>query len=75
MTNLENVKNITPFIFTIKHLKDEILPKMEVGQALLAERELAEKIGVSRTVLREAKAALWALDLISIEQGKQSVKL
>jgi len=65
----------TPFSFAFEFIKDKMLPQMKEGEALQSERELSEKIGVARTVIREAKAALWALELITIEQGKPSRKL
>lgn len=64
----------TPFKFAYNFIRTEILPDMDVGDKLAGERELAELIGVSRPVVREAKAALWALELITVEHGKPSVK-
>jgi DNA-binding FadR family transcriptional regulator len=63
------------FKFVFNYIQEHILPNMEVGEKLIAERELSEMIGVSRPTLREAKIALWGKGLISIEQGKPSIKL
>ena len=40
------------------------------GDALPSQRDLAERLGVSRTSLREALSSLSALGMISVQPGK-----
>lgn len=53
---------------TLRQLIDE--GEYRAGDALPSQRELAERLGVSRTSLREALSYLSALGMVSIQPGK-----
>ena len=64
-----------------KQISDSVVERIEhlitngalkVGQPLPSERSLSEKLGVSRTALREALGKLRGLGIISTEHGKAS---
>ncbi|MEE3682737.1 GntR family transcriptional regulator [Actinobacillus pleuropneumoniae] len=51
-------------------LKQELIDGIyQVGERLLPERDLAEKLNVSRTVIREAIIMLELENLVSIRKG------
>lgn len=55
-------------------VRDQLLTgRLKVGDRLLAERELATVLGVSRPVIREVLRALAAMGVIEIRQGQRSV--
>jgi len=49
--------------------------EMKVGTVLTGERELAEKFGISRVIIREAIHRLKDLELVRVKQGGQTIIL
>ncbi|HLW54261.1 MAG TPA: FadR/GntR family transcriptional regulator [Candidatus Angelobacter sp.] len=56
-----------------KQLEDLILKKLQPGDKLPAERELAEKLGVSRSSIRDAMRRLHLIGLVEPRQGAGTV--
>lgn len=57
----------------IEQIKKLIIDgKLQPGDKLLSERELAEKLGVSRASVREAFSALEIMGIITIRAGEGS---
>jgi DNA-binding FadR family transcriptional regulator len=58
----------------LAYIREQLLTgKLKVGDRLLAERELATRLGVSRPVIREVLRALAAMAIIDIRHGHGSV--
>lgn len=58
----------------VDFIRDEVLSgRLKVGDRLLAERDLATALGVSRPVVREALRSLAAMGAVDIRQGHGTV--
>ncbi|PRY20081.1 GntR family transcriptional regulator [Aliiruegeria haliotis] len=58
-----------------ERIETEILPHVAVGERLPTERDLSDKFGVGRTIVREALLVLELSDLIVTRKGSGSIKL
>jgi GntR family transcriptional repressor for pyruvate dehydrogenase complex len=69
-SSLQPIQRTPVYEQVVKRLRDFIdVERLEPGDRLMSERELAERLGVSRTSVRQALTALRVLGMVDIRHG------